>query len=321
MTVVILQDTQTGSTARIDPQRGFNCYDFTAVVDGRQVRVIDADPNFEQGAGSPSGDGIPILFPYPNRIREGRYVWDDREYAVPPSRVRHDPDGNAIHGFCLDRAWRVEESSDTSVVGLFQLSADAPDRLECWPGDFVLRVRYTVRGASLLMEVDVANPGPNPLPWGFGTHPYFRLPLSGDSHPKRCLIEVPAGEAWELERCLPTGGRAAVEPGKDLREGAYFDVLQLDDVLTGLTAREDTIECRIVDEQAGLEVVQRCPADFREMVVYTPSGRDAVCIEPYTCLTDAIRLQQRGVDAGLRVLAPGENFQTWIEIGAGMVMA
>ena len=69
MTSILLKDSQTGSSARIDPARGFNCFEFTARVDGREVRVIDADPDFEAGAGRPSGHGIPILFPYPNRIR------------------------------------------------------------------------------------------------------------------------------------------------------------------------------------------------------------------------------------------------------------
>ena len=41
----------------------------------------------------------------------------------------------------------------------------------------------------------------------------------------------------------------------------------------------------------------------------------------YTCLTDAIRLEQQGVDAGLQVLAPGKRFTTWIEIRAGLVVA
>ncbi len=321
MASLLLKDAATGSTALIAPDRGFNCYDFTANVDGREVSVIDAESGFERGSGKPSGHGIPILFPYPNRIRQGRYQWDGREYEIPSSLASHDPDGNAIHGFCLDRPWRVENHDESLALGQFQLSADAPDRRPCWPTDFVIRVRYSLRQTTLLMEVEIENPGPDPLPWGFGTHPYFRLPLAPDSDPKHCIIEVPAAKAWELENCLPSGRSIPVSPEKDLRNGAYFDVLQFDDVLTALTPCDEVVESHIVDEKAGLEIIQRCPADFREMVVYTPPGRDAFCIEPYTCLTDAINLQQQGIDAGLRVLGPGEQFTTWIEIRAGLVVA
>ena len=50
-------------------------------------------------------------------------------------------------------------------------------------------------------------------------------------------------------------------------------------------------------------VVQTCDRSFRELVVFTPFWTQAVCIEPYTCITDAMHLQQERFDAGLRVLA------------------
>ena len=46
----------------------------------------------------------------------------------------------------------------------------------------------------------------------------------------------------------------------------------------------------------------------------TPPHRQAVCLEPYTCPTDAINLQQRGVDAGLLVLQPGEKWSGVVEM-------
>jgi aldose 1-epimerase len=49
-------------------------------------------------------------------------------------------------------------------------------------------------------------------------------------------------------------------------------------------------------------------------VVFTPPHREAVCLEPYTCMTDAINLQQRGVEAGWRVLPPGESWTSVVEL-------
>jgi aldose 1-epimerase len=47
---------------------------------------------------------------------------------------------------------------------------------------------------------------------------------------------------------------------------------------------------------------------IRELVVYTPPNRpDVLAVEPYTQATDAINLQSRGVDAGLRVLKHGQQ--------------
>jgi aldose 1-epimerase len=319
MESLLLTDPATGSLARIAPHRGFNCYKFDVQLGPRYVQVLDSDPGFAEGTGKPSGHGIPILFPFPNRIRDGRYTWRGRAYQI--EHVPRDANGHSIHGFCLDRAWRVVDQSPSAATGEFRLSVDAPECLSGWPCDFVLRVHYRLAQTTLRMDIEVENPGETALPWGFGTHPYFRLPLATNSSPGQCLIEVPAREQWDLIDCLPTGTRQAVSPEKDLHEGEYFDVLKLDDVLTDLQSESGLIECRIMDERAGLQVVQRFPDDFREVVVYTPPSRPAVCLEPYTCVTDAIHLEQTGVSAGLQVLEPGDKFRTWIEISVEPVIA
>ena len=325
MEPIELKDPSSGSVARIAPHLGFNCYDFVAAVtkpggEETRVSVIDASPEFIQGGERPSGHGIPILFPYPNRIREARYEWDGRDYELSASLVSHDAAGNAIHGFCLDRPWRVVEQTEQAVLGEFQLSLDAPERLSLWPCDFCIQIRYEVRGATLQCDVTILNPGDVPLPWGFGTHPYFRLPLSEQSDLTSCRVQVPAAEEWELDQCLPTGARRSVPAEKDLRDWESVDGLVLDDVLTGLEILSCQSECGISDETAGLEVIQTCDGVFREMVVYTPPGRPAVCLEPYTCVTDAINLEHRGYNTGLRLLLPGERFQTWFHIRAAAVV-
>ena len=107
MEVLVLTDTRMGSTARILPELGFNCFEFRTNVAGQLIDVIDASPQFASGNDRPSGHGIPLLFPFPNRIRGGRYAWNGRDYEIPLSAASHDGAGNAIHGFCLDRPWRV----------------------------------------------------------------------------------------------------------------------------------------------------------------------------------------------------------------------
>lgn len=321
MEPIELGDSQTGSTARIAPALGFNLYEFRAGLGERLVDVIASHPDFAAGGQRPSGNGIPILFPFPNRIRHGRFRWQDREFELPAAASAHDPMGNAIHGFCLDRPWRVVDVGEGYVVGKFQLSVDAPDRLPLWPADFRIEVRYQLAGASLRCDVRIVNPDTVPLPWGLGTHPYFRVPLAPENPTDSCLIEAPAAEEWQLIDCLPTGERTAVSPEKDLRGGARFDRLTLDDVFTGLPPTGDPWDCLVMDERAGLQVVQRADGMFRELVVFTPPKRHAICLEPYTCVTDAINLQQSGIDAGLQVLQPQQEVRTWIEIHVGPVIA
>ena len=317
MSIVTLTDSQTGSTARIAPELGFNCFEFRAKVGDREIDVLDSVPDFETGGQRSSGSGIPILFPFPNRIRAGKFTWEGREFSLPVS----DKFGNAIHGLCLDRPWRVIAQGDDFVTGQFQLSVDAPNRRTLWPTDFTIEVDYELLGNRLRANFRVINPSSQPLPWGLGTHPYFKLPLATTSRVGACLIEVPAAQRWELQDCLPTGERRELDEEHDLRFGAYVDTVQLDDVYTTVQCEGPQFDCLILDEEGGLQITLTSPPIFREIVVFTPPNRAAVCIEPYTCPTDAINLQAGGIDCGWRTLAPGAEFHTWLDITAGPVLA
>jgi aldose 1-epimerase len=129
---------------------------------------------------------------------------------------------------------------------------------------------------------------------------------------------VPAGQFWALEANLPTGERRPVDEARDLNRPRRLAGLQLDDVLTALPARaprmDGLIERATVQGAPGAPLRLFCSADFREMVVFTPPHRQAFCAEPYTCTTDAINLQARGIDAGWRALAPGERWSAVVEL-------
>ena len=68
------------------------------------------------------------------------------------------------------------EQGDNFVTGEFQLSKDAADRLEFWPADFIIQCTYLLKGSTLKSRFTFINPDSKPLPWGFGTHAYFKIP-------------------------------------------------------------------------------------------------------------------------------------------------
>lgn len=319
MPPLILNDPRTGATASILPSAGFTCYALRLPVGSHKVEILDGEPDFAATGAHPTRNGIPLLFPFPNRIREARFAWEGRSYEL--TGIHQDGQGNAIHGLVVDRPWRVVEQENDYAVGQFQLSVDAPDRRAVWPADFLIEVGYSLQEQGLRCEIRVANPDRVPLPWGFGTHPYFRVPLVAGSPRGDCLIQAPAAEEWELIRCLPTGRRIPVKGTKDLREGQPLEDLKLDDVLTALRTDGGRITSLVMDPAAGIQVLQVTDAAFRELVVYTPPHGRSVCLEPYTCVTDAVHLAADGIDTGLQVLAPGAEFRTWFEIRAGEIVA
>ncbi len=312
MNIIEISNKQ-GSQAKLAVDLGFNCFSFTAVTaSGAKVDVLSAAEGFEAGGHPASRSGIPLLFPYPNRIAGGRFSWSGRDYQLTPDQVPFDKTGNAIHGFCMDRPWRIVSQSESSVTAVFRTSVDAPKRLALWPADAEIEVTYELRGSCLLSVISVRNPSDEPLPWGFGTHPYFKLPLNPSSSAEHCTVYAPTSRIWELHECLPSG--MALPANADLSRSPAFGGLQLDAVYTEVSAINGEVICRLTDPAAKIMVEQRFPTAFREIVAFTPPWASAVCLEPYTCITNAINLQQQGIDAGLQILPPGETWTGRIDI-------
>lgn len=305
--VHLLEDEATGASAAILPSYGFNLFDLRLPFAGRPRRVVVASEGFEDAPERPARNGVPILFPYPGRIRNARYTFGGKEYHLPATKPPH-----AIHGFAHEASWDVVEHragpAGATILGRLRLAERVPALAPLWPSDAVLEVRYTLAGRKLSMEIAVSNAGVAPLPFGFGIHPYFRLPFEPDGDRRRTRVILPATECWVLNESLPTGERQPVDARLDFRNGQPMSDLQLDDVLTGLAFDDDRCTCRLVDEGLGAEFRLSFDRGFRELVVFTPPGPGGViAVEPYTQVPDAIHLQAEGIDAGLRVLSPGQR--------------
>jgi aldose 1-epimerase len=306
-TIYLLHDDATGASAAILPSYGFNLFDLRLPVGGEPCPMLVAVADFAEHPSHPARSGTPILFPFPNRIRDGRFTFEGRSYVLPAA---NGP--NAIHGFAMAADWEVVEHKATSdrafVVGRYQISKQSPDALQLWPADAVLEVRYSLAGHRLSMDVTVSNPGHNDLPYGFGIHPYFRLPFAPTGDVAKTRVILPASRYWVLKDSLPTGEIQPVDRRLDFRSGQAMNGLELDDVLTGLEFSENCCVARLVDLDKKAEFRLTFDRSFRELVVFTPSGQpDVVAVEPYTQTTDAINLQARGLDAGLRILKAGQS--------------
>src|SRR5262245_4567294 len=93
-TVYTLSDAGQTARAEIWPEHGFNCLRWQVRVDDELSDVLYVDPKWETNP-VPTRSGVPILFPFPNRIRDGVISWRGRKIQLP----RNDSAGkNAIHG-------------------------------------------------------------------------------------------------------------------------------------------------------------------------------------------------------------------------------
>ncbi len=343
--LLTLVDPATGATARIAPAFGFNCFSYQPQLDGEPVELLWSLPEFATTGAKPMASGIPILFPFAGRLRGTTLDYAGRAYPL-----QIDPRLNfAIHGFVYNRPWRVIDQTPGGATGEFHASRDDPQLASLWPGDFRIRACYEVHRGGLTCTLTIDNPGDRPLPWGLGTHGYFRLPLGREGDRDRCIVSVPARSFWELGGMLPTGRKLLADGPRGVQGGLPFGQMQLDDVFTdleplatgkhglpadpGATGKESLpvepdaghgptsparatgrVMCRIIDPDNGRRLLVVFDSLFRECVVFNPPHREAVCIEPYTCAPDAFSLEARGIPSGLRVLQPGETIQARVDL-------
>lgn len=304
--VISLRDEAAGSSAAILPGLGFNCFSFIANPAGEPIEVLWASPDFAQGTVRPTRCGIPLLFPFAGRIRERAFTFAGRTYKLP----KGDDLGNAIHGFVFDRPWRVIEQTPRRVVGQFQASVDEPAILEMWPADFRITVTYQLSGSTLAGEVFIENPDERVLPFGFGSHGYFRVPLGAGGVANDCQVRVPVSTAWELSNLLPTGERGLSPYSGPLRAGMTIGNSQLDDVFSGLDFIDHKCAARVRDPHSGRVMTLTFDDVCPHCVLFNPPHREAICIEPYTTVPDPFTLVERSVDPNLRLLAPGDAVST-----------
>ncbi|HEX3315537.1 MAG TPA: aldose 1-epimerase, partial [Gemmataceae bacterium] len=244
----------------------------------------------------------------PNRIRDGRFSWNGRNYSLP---LNDGTKKNAIHGSALYAAWEPHPPRFRDDV--VELSAtfhgDATkDGKPFWPTPQTLTVTYRL-GRGFLDIVAEVEAGAGPVPMGLGYHPYFRLePFGGaDARPW-----VAARKMWELAESLPTGKLALPTGDLDYATPKPIAARTPDDVYTELDPRGVRGDLRLVAGITSKSGQKRfeiwTSPEYREIVVFVPAHRQAIAIEPYTCTTDAINLQARGVDAGW-ITVPAS--QTW----------
>ena len=72
-TVWRLEDGVAGCAAEVAPEFGCNCFAWHITRQGAMVSLLYADPEVFPG-GRPTRSGIPVLFPFPNRLRGGTFT-------------------------------------------------------------------------------------------------------------------------------------------------------------------------------------------------------------------------------------------------------
>jgi aldose 1-epimerase len=245
-----------------------------------------------------------VLLPWPNRIGDGRYTFGGQEHQLPLTEpARH----NAIHGLVRWLPWTVlSRGADQVELGCTLFPSPG------YPFGLRLRTRWSVSERGLRAEHHVENVGDQRAPLGFGVHPYLGVPGRGVDD---LWLHLPAKTLIRTDdRLLPLREEPVGE--MDFQEPRSLRGVQLDTAFGGLTRAPDGTVTASLRDADGRGVELRADAGTRWWQVYTSDTlpgaryRRSVAIEPMTCPPNAFHTCR-----DLQVLAPGESWSGWWELG------
>ena len=250
---------------------------------------------------SPSGGRGQQLLPWPNRIRDGRYEFDGKQQQLALTEpARH----NASHGLGRYVPWRVLDHQNETVT-LQLVIYPQPG----WPGTLQARVTHRLDAAGLTVEVEVVNLGVDPIPFGYGAHPYLTV---GEEAVDDVVLEIPANRYLMVDdRMLPLDLQSVNGTEFDWRTAHRIEDAVLDTALTDLSRGADG------HWEVGVQLAGNCTyvwgdEHLRWVQIFTggPYRNTSVAVEPMTCGPDAFNLGPTHDD--LLVLQPDETFAfTW----------
>ncbi len=307
--VIRIEDATTRASAEILLSQGFNCFSWKVPAKEEATgfrEMLWAHENYASGEERASGSGIPLLFPFPGRIEKGFFTFEGEALQLADTSAN----GNAIHGYALDNPWRVFDQQADRVTAHFQPSVDAPSVLGQWTGDYLLKATYRIEGNQLHFDFEAYNLGAESLPFGFGTHAYFRLPISGQGASEQTLVTAPIDGEWLSNEMIPTGECAKLATDHPLVAGSALSGANYDTPFRIPPGESELLTTTLKDPTTGRRLVQTFDRSMTCCVVYLPPHREAICLEPYTCVPNPFGMNEKGVDSGLRVLPPGESYHT-----------
>lgn len=235
-----------------------------------------------------------LLFPFPNRLRDGQYSWNGRDYVFPINNVTTN---NAIHGFIRHESFDVERFELTEEQAAITCRFVADGKNPAYPFPFLFKVTFAISSrGDFTARFLVTNQHDKSIPLGLGWHPYFRLTPKAEDH----ALHLPPCERVDIdERMIPTGNRS---PYSDFQEERLLGDTQLD---TCFAAAENEALVRATLRAAGHRLqIEASRKNFPFFQVFTPPMRTSIAIEPMTCNVDAFHNRE-----GLVELDAGESWE------------
>jgi aldose 1-epimerase len=238
--------------------------------------------------------GIPLLYPWANRLSGWRYEACGRRVELDRrSPLLHgDEHALPIHGaLAAASSWRVADRGQSSLTAELDFGAH-PELLAVFPFPHVLELAFRLEGGALTVDTTVTAGRESAVPLSFGFHPYLAPPGAAR---EEWWVELPARTALELDSFgLPTGGTTELAA-----EAFALGSRTYDDLFAVTPGASFSVAA------GGRRATVELTSSYRYAQVFAPPDQPVICFEPMTAPVDALRSHDglRSVPAGGRASA------------------
>ena len=271
---IVLKDPSSDLTATFVPSAGMVC---TSLSDGG-VELLGQRRGLQAYLRTGKTMGIPILYPWANRLSANGYGVDGGAVTLTPGvgGVRSDEHGLVIHGvLAAYPGWLVKHAENRLTADLDY--GGQPRLLTSFPFPHVVTLDIALVNRALSIETTVTPTTAASVPLCFGFHPYLTIPGVPRS---QWQLETPTLRHLPVDNWgIPTGATETWPAmSGELGDKTFDD--GFDEVAQGskfaLSGGDRRIEV-IFDH--GYPAAQ----------IFAPHNDDVVGIEPMTAPTNALR--------------------------------
>lgn len=284
---------ETGNGFSIVPEMGANVLD----IQFARKKILDGYQTPEELSAGKWGKST-ILFPFPNRLNDGKYQWEGATYTFP---INNEATSNAIHGFARDCVFGVEQVVLTPQSAAISCILKHNGHPTGYPFAFTLRLQFTIdNDNTFTLQASCLNRHHHAIPVGFGWHPYFRLTPRANDH----FLKMPDCSRVEInDRMIPTGKRSEYT---DFQRKQRVKDTFLDTCFAAKRPSPYRLDLWGGNHKIGVSASgKQCPF----FQIFTPPHRESIALEPMSCNVNAFLNGE-----GLVSLAPGKTWKADMKI-------
>lgn len=225
-----------------------------------------------------------ILFPFANRIKDGKYTFKDYKYKLDCNETHKN---NALHGLVYNKLFVLINKELTSDFASVTLQYKDYGKVKGFPFKFHIELSYTLSKNGMTLAIKVKNKGKKTFPFTLGWHPYF---YTTDLYKSSINFKSDKKYVCNEQQIITATTALDLEMPFKLKDVKLDDGFPL-----------ETNEIDFSTPKYDLNIRSSSKENF--MQLYTPENRNAIAIEPMTGAADNFNNK-----IGLQTLQPNDTY-------------